>query len=315
MRIVVMGAGAVGCYFGGMLARAGHEVTLVARPVHVEAIRREGFVIERADGLHRVELAATDDPAAVARADLVLFCVKSTDTEIAGETIRPHLAPSTAIWSLQNGVDNAERLAATLERAVSASVVYVAAGMAGPGHVRHHGRGELIVEPGPGNEAFAAAFTAAGLPVTVSAEVAGALWTKLVINCAYNAISAIAELPYGVFVAEPGVPDMMRDVVEECRAVASASGIALPDDLWDQVRAIASTMEGQMSSTAMDLARGRPTEIDHLNGYVVTKGAALGVATPVNRALLLLVKLRERAAAGVGRSFRPARPRPSHRPS
>ena len=315
MRIVVMGAGAVGCYFGGMLARAGHEVTLVARPVHVEAIRREGLVIERADGLHRVELAATDDPAAVARADLVLFCVKSTDTEIAGETIRPHLAPSTAIWSLQNGVDNAERLAATLERAVSASVVYVAAGMAGPGHVRHHGRGELIVEPGPGNEAFAAAFTAAGLPVTVSAEVTGALWTKLVINCAYNAISAIAELPYGVFVAEPGVPDMMRDVVEECRAVASASGIALPDDLWDQVRAIASTMEGQMSSTAMDLARGRPTEIDHLNGYVVTKGAALGVATPVNRALLLLVKLRERAAAGVGRSFRPARPRPSHRPS
>ena len=315
MRIVVMGAGAVGCYFGGMLARAGHEVTLVARPVHVEAIRREGLVIERADGLHRVELAATDAPAAVAGADLVLFCVKSTDTEIAGETIRPHLAPSTAIWSLQNGVDNAERLAATLERAVSASVVYVAAGMAGPGHVRHHGRGELIVEPGPGNEAFAAAFTAAGLPVTVSAEVTGALWTKLVINCAYNAISAIAELPYGVFVAEPGVPDMMRDVVEECRAVASASGIALPDDLWDQVRAIASTMEGQMSSTAMDLARGRPTEIDHLNGYVVTKGAALGVATPVNRALLLLVKLRERAAAGVGRSFRPARPRPSHRPS
>jgi len=315
MRIVVMGAGAVGCYFGGMLARAGHEVTLVARPVHVEAIRREGLIIERADGLHRVALAATDDPAAVAGADLVLFCVKSTDTEIAGETIRPHLAPSAAIWSLQNGVDNAERLAATLERPVSASVVYVAAGMAGPGHVRHHGRGELIVEPGPGNEDFAAAFTAAGLPVTVSAEVAGALWTKLVINCAYNAISAIAELPYGVFVAEPGVADMMRDVVEECRAVASASGIRLPDDLWDQVRAIASTMEGQMSSTALDLARGRPTEIDHLNGYVVTKGAALGIATPVNRALLLLVKLRERAAAGVGRSFRPARPRPSHRPS
>lgn len=315
MRIVVMGAGAVGCYFGGMLARAGHEVTLVARPVHVEAIRREGLIIERADGLHRVALAATEDPAAVAGADLVLFCVKSTDTEIAGETIRPHLAPSAAIWSLQNGVDNAERLAATLERPVSASVVYVAAGMAGPGHVRHHGRGELIVEPGPGNADFAAAFTAAGLPVTVSAEVAGALWTKLVINCAYNAISAIAELPYGVFVAEPGVPDMMRDVVEECRAVASASGIFLPDDLWDQVRAIATTMEGQMSSTAMDLARGRPTEIDHLNGYVVTKGAALGIATPVNRALLLLVKLRERAAAGVGRSFRPARPRPSRRPS
>ncbi len=297
MRIVVMGAGAVGCYFGGMMALAGHAVTLIARPQHVEAIQRDGLLIERADGPHRVHLAATEDPAAVAGADLVLFCVKSTDTEAAGETLRPHLRSETAIWSLQNGVDNAERLAGTLGRPVSASVVYVAAGMAGPGHVRHHGRGELIVEPGPGNDASADAFTQAGLPVTVSVDVATALWTKLVINCAYNAISAIAGLPYGRFVAEPGVTDMMRDVVEECRAVATAAGIPLPDDLWHQVQAIAVTMKGQMSSTAMDLARGRPTEIDHLNGYIVAKGAALGVATPVNRALLLLVRLRERAAA------------------
>ncbi|HWJ75721.1 MAG TPA: 2-dehydropantoate 2-reductase [Kaistia sp.] len=296
MRIVVMGAGAVGCYFGGMLALAGHAVTLVARPVHVAAIRHDGLLIERADGPHRVHLAATEDPDAVATAELVLFCVKSTDTELAGETIRPHLRAGTAIWSLQNGVDNAERLARTLGRPVSASVVYVAAGMAGPGHVRHHGRGELIVEPGPGNDLAAAAFTEAGLPVTVSVDVATALWTKLVINCAYNAISAISGLPYGGFVGEPGVSDMMRDVVEECRAVAAATGIRLPDDLWHQVRAIATTMKGQMSSTAMDLARGRPTEIDHLNGYVVAKGAEHGVATPVNRALLLLVKLRERAA-------------------
>ncbi|SHE90638.1 ketopantoate reductase [Kaistia soli DSM 19436] len=297
MRIVVMGAGAVGCYFGGMMALAGHAVTLIARPLHVEAIRRDGLLIERADGRHRVHLAATEDPAAVTEADLVLFCVKSTDTEPAGETLRPHLRSETAIWSLQNGVDNAERLARTLGRPVSASVVYVAAGMAGPGHVRHHGRGELIVEPGPGNDVYAAAFTEAGLPVTVSRDVATALWTKLVINCAYNAISAIAGLPYGSFIGEPGVTDMMRDVVDECGAVAAAVGVSLPDDLWPQVRAIAATMKGQMSSTALDLARGRPTEIDHLNGYIVTKGAALGVATPVNRALLLLVRLRERAAA------------------
>ncbi len=300
MKIAVMGAGAVGCYFGGMLALAGHAVTLVARPLHVEAIRRDGLLIERADGVHRVHLAATEHPAAVTDADLVLFCVKSTDTEAAGETLRPHLRPGTAIWSLQNGVDNAERLARTLGRPVSASVVYVAAGMAGPGHVRHHGRGELIVEPGAGNDDFAAGFTKAGLPVTVSADVATALWTKLVINCAYNAISAISALPYGAFVGEPGVADMMRDIVDECGAVAAAAGIPLPDDLWHQVSAIAVTMNGQMSSTAMDLARGRPTEIDHLNGYVVEKGAALGVATPVNRALLLLVRLRERAAARLG---------------
>lgn len=131
MRIVVMGAGAVGCYFGGMMGLAGHAVTLIARPHHVEAIRRDGLLIERADGPHRVQLAATEDPAAVANADLVLFCVKSTDTEAAGETLKPHLRSATAIWSLQNGVDNAERLARTLGQPVSASVVYVAAGMAG----------------------------------------------------------------------------------------------------------------------------------------------------------------------------------------
>ena len=307
MRIVVMGAGAVGSYFGGMLALAGHAVTLVARPLHVEAIRRDGLLIERAGGPYRVRLAATEDPGAVTDADLVLFCVKSTDTELAGQAMRAHLRPETGIWSLQNGVDNAERLAATLGRPVSAGVVYVAAGMAGPGHVRHHGRGELIVEPGPGNDMGAAAFTAAGLPVTVSADVASALWIKLVINCAYNAISAIAGLPYGRFVDEPGVTDMMRDVVDECAAVAAAAGIPLPDDLWHQVRAIAVTMKGQMSSTAMDLARGRPTEIDHLNGYVVAKGAAHGVATPVNRALLLLVRLRERAAAVPERAPPPGR--------
>lgn len=294
MKIAVMGAGAVGCYFGGMLARAGHDVTLVARAGHVDALRRDGLILERADGTHRIAIGATTEPSGVAGAELVLFCVKSTDTVEAGRQMLPHLAPGAATWSLQNGVDNAEQLASAIARPASPAVVYVATEMAAPGHVRHHGRGELIVEPAGRNEEFAAIFAEAGIPVTVSAEVAAALWTKLIVNCAYNAISAIAQLPYGVFVREPGATDVMQEAVAECAAVARAAGIPLPADLWQRVIAIASAMPGQYASTAQDLARGRPTEIDHLNGYIVQRGAELGVATPVNRALHVLVKLRER---------------------
>jgi len=226
-------------------------------------------------------------------AELVLFCVKSTDTEAAGRLMAPHLDADAAIWSLQNGVDNAGRLEDVLERPVSPAVVYVAAEMAGPGHVRHHGRGELIVEPGGRNGDLAAVFGAAGILVVVSTEVAAALWTKLVVNCAYNAISAIAQLPYGIFAREPGTSALMTEVVAECAEVAAAEGVGLPADLLAQVMAIADAMPGQIASTAQDLARGRRTEIDHLSGYVVTRGAAHGIATPVNRTLLRLVKLKE----------------------
>jgi 2-dehydropantoate 2-reductase len=127
----------------------------------------------------------------------------------------------------------------------------------------------------------------------VSDNVIGALWAKLVVNCAYNALSAITQLPYGRMVQGEGVPAVMRDVVDECLAVAGAVGVEVPRDLLQAVPRIAETMPGQFSSTAQDLARGKPTEIDHLNGFVVRKGDALGVPTPANRVLLALVKLLE----------------------
>jgi 2-dehydropantoate 2-reductase len=131
----------------------------------------------------------------------------------------------------------------------------------------------------------------------VSANVAGALWAKLILNCAYNALSAITRQPYGRLVQGEGVEAVMRDVVAECLAVAHASGVELPGDVWPAVERIAQTMPGQLSSTAQDLARGRPSEIDHLNGLVLRKGQALGVATPVNRVLHTLVKLIEASAS------------------
>jgi 2-dehydropantoate 2-reductase len=293
--IAVMGAGAVGCYFGGMLARAGHEVTLIARPQHVEAIRREGLRIETKAFDERVRLHASTDAAAIEGAELVLFCVKSTDTEAAGQEMKPYLAPGALVLTLQNGVDNADRLRTVLPPGqVAAAVVYVATEMAGPGHVRHHGRGELVIEPSGASEGAAQMLTAAGIPTEVSDNVRGALWTKLIINCAYNPVSAIAQLPYGQAVQGEGVPDVMRDVVDECLAVAAAQGVPMSGDIHAIVRKLVESMPGQYSSTAQDLARGKRTEIDHLNGWVVRRGQLLGVATPANRVLWALVKLLER---------------------
>jgi 2-dehydropantoate 2-reductase len=292
-KIAVMGAGAVGSYYGAMLARAGHEVTLVGRPQHVNAVQRSGLRLETQDFDEHVRLRASTDPASVRGASLVLFSVKSPDTEAAGEAIAPHLDPEAAILTLQNGVDNPERLAATLGREVIPAVVYVAVEMAGAGHVRHHGRGELLIGPSRAAEAIAAAFRAAGIPVEISDNVAGALWAKLIVNCAYNALSAIAQLPYGRLVQGAAIPEVMGDVVDECLAVARRAGVQVPGDMHEATKKIALTMPGQLSSTAQDLSRRKKTEIDHLNGFVVRKGDTLGVPTPVNRTLLALVKLLE----------------------
>jgi 2-dehydropantoate 2-reductase len=190
-------------------------------------------------------------------------------------------------------VDNAERLQAALPCEVIAAVVYVATEMSGPGRVKHLGRGELVIGRSASSEAVATGLRDAGVPATISDNVVGDLWTKLVVNCAYNALSAITRLPYGRMVEGEGIPAVMHDVVRECLAVAEASGVTIPGDPTRTVPEIARTMPGQYSSTAQDLMRGKPTEIDHLNGYVMRKGTQLGVPTPVNRTLHSLVKLLE----------------------
>jgi 2-dehydropantoate 2-reductase len=293
MKIAVMGAGAVGCYYGGMLARAGHEVVLIGRPQHVAAIERQGLRLETQSFDERIRIGASTEASAVQGAPLVLFCVKSTDTETAAAALRPHLAPEALVLSLQNGVENADQLRALLPQAVAAAVVYIGTEMAGPGHVLHHGRGELVIEPSTASAEVARAFIAAGVPTEISDNVRGALWAKLILNCAYNALSAITQLPYGQLVAGAGITAVMRDIVDECVAVAQADGVTIPADVDAAVRKIAETVPGQYSSTAQDLARGKRSEIDHLNGLILRRGVALGVATPVNRLLHALVKLIE----------------------
>ncbi|WP_186420530.1 2-dehydropantoate 2-reductase [Bosea sp. CS1GBMeth4] len=293
MKIAVMGAGAVGCYYGAMLARAGHAVTLVARPQHVKAILDRGLVLETASFTESIAIAAAADAAGVRDADLVLFCVKSGDTVAAGREMAPHLAPGATILSLQNGVDNAERLQQLLGRPVIPTAVYVATEMPAPGHVRHHGRGELVIGAGERSPALAEMFARAGVRTEISGRVVDDLWTKLIVNCAYNALSAIPQLPYGRMMRVSGIAASMTDIVEECLAVARASGVRVEDGILAKVLGLAATMPDQLSSTAQDLARGKPTEIDHLNGYIVRTGERLGVATPANRLLTVVVRLME----------------------
>ncbi len=300
MKTAVMGAGAVGCYYGGMLARAGREVVLIGRPQHVEAIRRDGLLMDTQTFREHVAIGTHLDAGGVEGAQLVLCCVKSTDTANAAAEMAPHLAPDAIVLSLQNGYDNAARLQELLGREVHPAVVYVATEMAGPGHLKHHGRGELVIGPFARSAEVVAEFAGAGVPVQISDNVAGALWAKLIINCVYNGLSAITQMPYGRIVQGEGVPAMMEDIVAECLAVAQADGVEVPGDIRAAVAGISRSMATQISSTAHDVARGRKSEIDHINGYVLRRGEALGIATPVNRAVHALVRLLEGRTAGAG---------------
>jgi len=296
--IAVVGAGAVGSYFGGLLARTGAAVTLIGRAAHVEAIRRDGLQFESGRTSERIEVQATIDIAAVRGARLVLLCVKSFDTEEAAKLMKPHLAPDAVVLSLQNGVDNLERIRRHIANPVIPMLIYIGASSPAPGHVRHTGGSKLVTGAmNPADRAaldgIAALFTRAGLSVTISDDIEAELWVKLVLNCAYNAVSALSGSNYGRMVATPEVRRIMQDVVDEIRAVARAKGVRLPDNVAEINFALADTMPQQRSSTAQDIEKGRRTEIDHLNGYVVRTGEALGVATPVNRTLSALMKALE----------------------
>jgi 2-dehydropantoate 2-reductase len=306
-RIAVMGAGALGCYFGGMFARAGAPVTLIGRAQHVEAMARAGLSFDSIHFRERIPVSATTDAAAVRDAEIVLLCVKTVDTEEAAKSLAPYLRRGAVLVSLQNGVDNVERIrSATGIEAIPASV-YVAAEMTGPGCVKHTARGDLVIgdlsdlhgsdEPRRQQlERLATLFGRAGISCTISENIAGELWTKLIMNCAYNAISALSRSRYGRMVQSPWTRELMRQVIEEVVAVGRAAGVRFPEvNLVEAGLKLAETMPNAISSTAQDLARGKRTEIDSLNGYVARRGAELGVATPVNQTLHALVKLLEEA--------------------
>ena len=304
-HIAVVGAGAVGSFYGAMLARAGHRVTLIGRPAHAQAIKRDGLKLDLAKSprIETVQIEASSEFSSLQTADLVLFCVKSTDSASVALQIDPYLAPHALIMSLQNGVENAALIAQQIPHAVIPCVVYVASEITAPGCVKHHGRGDLVIgtmqpsrliDPQKTLQEIVELFGSAQVPVQISQNVMAELWSKLMINCAFNAISGLAQIQYGKLAALASVRSTQTALVKEVIAVAHADGIHLSEAVALQaVEQISVTMESQKSSTAQDMARSKPSEIDHLNGFIVRRGQALGVATPVNQALFALVKLVE----------------------
>jgi 2-dehydropantoate 2-reductase len=298
-HVAVVGAGAVGGYFGGMLARAGAPVVMVGRPAFVDAVKRNGLSLDTVQFQESVKVEATADVSSIHDAQIVLFCVKTTDNAATARAIAPLLAPGALVVSLQNGVDNVEQIRAAASIEALPAVVYVAASVPEPGRIKHVGRGDLVVGPrNPQTEHIANLFERAHVPCRISENIVGELWTKLTWNCALNAISALGKAKYGQIAASEDARKLVEDIVKELLAVARAANVQLPGlEEFSAALAgalkIATQMSGALSSTAQDLNRGKLTEIDSLNGYIARRAAELGVPAPLNHALYTLVKLAE----------------------
>jgi 2-dehydropantoate 2-reductase len=298
-KIAVVGAGAVGGYFGGMLARAGAPAVFIGRPAFVAAVQKDGLLLDTTQFKERVSVTASADLSDARSAEVVLFCVKTTDTATTSEALAKILAPGAILVSMQNGADNAEQIRAASGLDALAAAVYVAASVPTPGTIKHVGRGDVVL--GPENEKtrlVAEMFTRAKVPCRISENLTGELWTKLVWNCALNALSALGKVTYGEIIASADAKQLLEGTVYEVLAVARAAGIQ-PPGLEDPKVAlagaykIAEQMSRTRSSTAQDMMRGKRTEIDSLNGFIAHKGRELGVPTPLNHALYTLVKLAE----------------------
>ena len=301
-KVVVLGAGSVGCYFGGMLARAGHDVTLIARANHVEAITNNGLHMDCQSFQDYVQVKARSDYIPLSDADIVLCCVKSPDTEFVINEVKPYLNKSAVILSLQNGVDNAERIAKLVDNPTYPTVVYVATAMVGPGKLKHFGRGELVLGALGNNSnelnALSDFFQLSNVPCEISGNIRKDLWLKFLVNCSYNGISAIGQIQYGKMVSNPEIVNLINQITEECLMVAEKQGVMISATEASQANhAIGVTMSGQKSSTAQDLVKGKLTEIDYLNGLIVRRAAEYGLSAPANQAVYALVKMLEKNGA------------------
>jgi len=294
MRIAVVGAGGTGGYFGGLLARAGDDVTFIARGAHLETLRARGLTLESSlAGTFTVPVQATDDPNEVGPVDLVLFCVKTYDTDAAAASVRPLIQPETTLLSLQNGVDNEERIARLSGHPSGVGgVAYVVSAIKAPGLVAQTaGPGKIVLgELGGGESArterLRDALQRAGIAAEVHPDIRAVLWQKFLFICAFSGVTALTRLPIGTVLADPATRALFRGTSEEVEAIARAIGIGLPDDCVEQALATASAVEPWgRGSLYGDLAGGRRLELEGLNGEVVRRGGELGIETPLNFAI------------------------------
>ena len=299
MRIAVMGTGGTGGYFGGLLARAGEEVTFIARGAHLEAIRKNGLAIKSVlSGDFTISATATDNPGDIGPVDFVLFCVKAYDNAVAVEQIRPLIGQETMVLSVQNGIDNEEQLGNVIgAEHVVGCVSLVSSTIESPGVIAQTGGpGKIILgEMQGGSSARTEALTSilqnSGITAELHSDVQVALWQKFIGICGVNGVTALTRLPMGEIVACQETHNLMRGTMEEVEAVARASGVNMPEGCVDQSMDFFSSVEPSVrGSMYYDLAAGRRMELDILNGTVVRLGSEHGIPTPFNLAIYSALK-------------------------
>jgi 2-dehydropantoate 2-reductase len=314
MRVLVMGAGGVGGYYGGLLARAGHEVTFVARGAHLAALQERGLEVRTQGQTIRIQpVTAVAQPAGAAGPggdfDLALFTVKNYDTEPAAAALEPALGPQTAVLSLQNGVDSPDVLAALLgPQRTLAGVTFIAAAVAEPGVILENGfsRAVTLGEPGgtevtPRVRAIVHAFQEAGVEAQATADARQMLWDKFVVVAPHATISALCQTPVGVTRRTPEAMELYRTMIQEALDVAGAAGCTFAPDRAEQIVALfQSAPEGQTSSMQRDYGARRRVELEALTGSVVRLGRRYGVPTPRFEALYAVLKVRAATFGGLG---------------
>ena len=298
MRIVVMGSGGTGGFFGAKLARAGEDVTFVARGTHLDAIRRHGLRVKSAsEGEWVVQAPAVERLDGVAPADLVLFCVKSFDTETAARAIVPVLGPDTGVLSIQNGVDNEDKLEAILGKGrVLGGMTQVFTTIESPGVIQHSLFGRIQFGEMDGREsararAFVEACRRASIPCELSTDVRRTLWGKYVSLVAHSAMTALTRCPTGIIRTVPETRRLYRLLLEELAALAKASGVDLGPGVVEASLATLDAIGAQAySSLHYDLTHGKRLELEALQGHAVALGERYGIATPMLFAMYALLR-------------------------
>jgi 2-dehydropantoate 2-reductase len=298
MRIVVMGSGGTGGYFGAKLARAGEDVTFVARGAHLEAIRAQGLRVKSAiDGEWVVRAPVVERLAGLPPADLVLFCVKSFDTESAGEAIRPVVGPGTGVLPVQNGVDNEEKLERILGPGhVMGGVAQVLATIEAPGVVSHRFLGRIVFGEMDGRESergrvFLQACERAGIQAEISSTMLRALWEKYVLIAAQAGMTALTRSPAGVVRSVPETRRMYQLILGEMVALGNAVGAGIAAEVVDRCMAMLDNLGAAFTSSLHhDLAQGRRLELEALHGYAVRLGERHGIPTPMLFAVYAALK-------------------------
>jgi 2-dehydropantoate 2-reductase len=314
MRIAVLGSGGIGGYYGALLADGGHDVVFVARGAHLEAMRQRGLTIRTPGGELTRPVSAVADTRGVEPVDLVLFSVKSYDTALAARSLEPLVTRSTAVLTLQNGLDNAEAIAAVVGAgAVLSGAVYVALQLADPGVVvRSGGDGKIVFGESSGAvtgriRRIATAFEQSGLPHVVSTDIGRVLWEKFLFITGIGGVTALARAGIGPLLASPEGRALVTASCEEIAAVARAEGASLPAGAVEAVIAQAATVPAPWrSSMARDLEDGRRLEVDALSGAVVRRGLRHGIPTPVHQAIAACLSLHQPSTAE-----QPATPAPA----